>query len=189
MKDYNWDSIDTWNIERVSWTVPWNLWSKQKSPSNKNLKYISKPTSHPPVSKKAIQSKIEFTKPLYILQEQSMVGDRAGAQGGGGGGGGGPSLPFRIRPLGRNKNPGKRYVLKLWKMGERGETKVEIVDEQIAIWRSLMKYLMSFWCVCLKLWSPCLFLKIILSSLMQHLVAIDSCVSFKSDLSIPTHVQ
>ena len=36
-----------------------------------------------------------------------MVGDRAGAQGGGGGGGGGPSLPFRIRPLGRNKNPGK----------------------------------------------------------------------------------
>ena len=32
------------------------------------------------------------------LQEQSVVGDRAGAQGGGGGGGG-PSLPFRIRAL------------------------------------------------------------------------------------------
>lgn len=46
-----------------------------------------------------------------------MVGDRAGAQGGGGGGGGGPSLPFRIRPLGRNKNPGKRYVFKAMKDG------------------------------------------------------------------------
>lgn len=69
----------------------------------KKPEYISKAKSHP------IESEIEFTKPLYILQEQSMVGDRAGAQGGGGGGGGGPSLPFRIRPLGRNQNPGKRY--------------------------------------------------------------------------------
>ena len=45
-----------------------------------------------------------FQMGWFNHQEQSMVGDRAGAQGGGGGGGGGPSLPFRIRPLAWKKN-------------------------------------------------------------------------------------
>ena len=51
-------------------------------------------------------------------------------------------------------------------MGERGGTKVEIIDElmsHLKIIDEISHFVLMF---CLKLWSPCLFLKIILSSVM-----------------------
>ncbi|CAJ1410850.1 unnamed protein product [Effrenium voratum] len=61
--------------------------------ANKDLAQLDRTAAKkPPAQWSAARTKSTF-------EEQSMVGDRAGAQGGGGGGGGGPSLPFRIREV------------------------------------------------------------------------------------------
>mmetsp|Transcript_13560 Transcript_13560/g.19090 ORF Transcript_13560/g.19090 Transcript_13560/m.19090 type:complete len:100 (+) Transcript_13560:63-362(+) len=60
--------------------------------ANKDLAQLDRQAKKPPAQWSAARTKSTF-------EEQSMVGDRAGAQGGGGGGGGGPSLPFRIREV------------------------------------------------------------------------------------------
>eukprot|EP00437_Effrenium_voratum_P014342 CAMPEP_0181446994 /NCGR_PEP_ID=MMETSP1110-20121109/26393_1 /TAXON_ID=174948 /ORGANISM="Symbiodinium sp., Strain CCMP421" /LENGTH=94 /DNA_ID=CAMNT_0023571093 /DNA_START=60 /DNA_END=340 /DNA_ORIENTATION=+ len=49
-------------------------------------------------AKKAPPAQWSAARTKSTFEEQSIVGDRAGAQGGGGGGGG-PSLPFRIREV------------------------------------------------------------------------------------------
>eukprot|EP00438_Fugacium_kawagutii_P023843 Skav212428 [mRNA] locus=scaffold202:277702:285708:- [translate_table: standard] len=64
--------------------------------ANKDLAQLDRQAKKPPAQWSAARTKSTFEERL-TSDEQSMVGDRAGAQGGGGGGGGGPSLPFRIR--------------------------------------------------------------------------------------------
>lgn len=59
--------------------------------ANKDLAQLDRQAKKPPAQWSAARTKSTF-------EEQSLVGDRAGAQGGGGGGGG-PSLPFRIREV------------------------------------------------------------------------------------------